>query len=538
VSANVALAAEPRLSRFRTAALLAARYPEVVFFAVLLAVPVLVQLASGAHANGMGGYPDEPGHFMSGLILRDFLLAGLPWPPLDWAHDYYAHHPTLGIGYWPPLFYIVEACWMLLFGFSRTSMLLFIAAICAVLQYLVFRFARKEFGTWPALFLAASLPLIPSVAWTNNLVMSDVFVAAMTFPATVAFGAFLDAPSRRNGVFFGLLAGLALLSKLSAVFLIFMVPLAIIVAGRFDMFRRPPLFIAGVTAGAIALPWFLGMRHLLSRGLLPSGLKHDVVVVWREYAELLYGTSGPLLLLLGAAGCVVVVIRRRVSPRWVPLAVQPLAVALLLSLAPVHLEARYAIVAFPSILLLAALGTRSLVRRFDLRSPQSALTLAVAIVCFSPVILAGPVRTATVNPSLRIAADRLARLAAPDSIFLVVSHRHEGAMVAELAAREPHRPGRRTFRASKVLAETDWNATYYRQWFTTRAEYAAALRQLRADFIMIDPLPESDIIPHHAQVWSVLNEGSEWEQIDSVDSGAENRCFIYRRTTDLSPGVN
>ena len=48
----------------------------VVAFAVLLGLVVALQMAGGAYASGFGGYPDEPAHVVTSLMVRDF-IAGL-----------------------------------------------------------------------------------------------------------------------------------------------------------------------------------------------------------------------------------------------------------------------------------------------------------------------------------------------------------------------------------------------------------------------------------------------------------------------------
>ena len=54
----------------------------VAVFAALLGLVVTLQVLGGAYASGFGGYPDEPAHLVTSLMVRDF-LAGLdfrhPW---------------------------------------------------------------------------------------------------------------------------------------------------------------------------------------------------------------------------------------------------------------------------------------------------------------------------------------------------------------------------------------------------------------------------------------------------------------------------
>jgi hypothetical protein len=52
----------------------------VAVFAALLGSVVILQVLAGAYASGFGGYPDEPAHLVSSLMVRDFLVG------LDFRH--------------------------------------------------------------------------------------------------------------------------------------------------------------------------------------------------------------------------------------------------------------------------------------------------------------------------------------------------------------------------------------------------------------------------------------------------------------------
>jgi hypothetical protein len=45
----------------------------IVAFAVLLGFVVILQVLGGAYASGFGGYPDEPAHLVTALMVRDFI---------------------------------------------------------------------------------------------------------------------------------------------------------------------------------------------------------------------------------------------------------------------------------------------------------------------------------------------------------------------------------------------------------------------------------------------------------------------------------
>src|SRR5262245_29647811 len=70
-----ARAAQPRrraAARWLTALALAGP------FALFWALAVGLQLAGGAFGNDFGNHSDEPGHYVTGLLVRDY-LAGLDW---------------------------------------------------------------------------------------------------------------------------------------------------------------------------------------------------------------------------------------------------------------------------------------------------------------------------------------------------------------------------------------------------------------------------------------------------------------------------
>jgi hypothetical protein len=77
----------------------------VAAFAVLLGFVVTLQALGGAYASGFGGYPDEPAHLVTSLMVRDF-TAGLDFRHAwQFAQQYYLHYPKVAIGVWPPVFY-------------------------------------------------------------------------------------------------------------------------------------------------------------------------------------------------------------------------------------------------------------------------------------------------------------------------------------------------------------------------------------------------------------------------------------------------
>ena len=89
--------------------------PPLLLLLLYFSITVLLQWASGTYHSDFGGYPDEPGHYVTGLMVRDYIAAGFPDSPSRFAENYYLHYPKVAIGHWPPVFYSIQAAWMLIF---------------------------------------------------------------------------------------------------------------------------------------------------------------------------------------------------------------------------------------------------------------------------------------------------------------------------------------------------------------------------------------------------------------------------------------
>ena len=84
---------------------------------------LLVQVSTGALQASFVAYPDEASHFVSAVMVRDWLLSGRWSAPFHFAQDYYLHYPFFGVGYWPPAFSAVTAFVFLAIGVGRQQAL-------------------------------------------------------------------------------------------------------------------------------------------------------------------------------------------------------------------------------------------------------------------------------------------------------------------------------------------------------------------------------------------------------------------------------
>ena len=68
-----------------------------------------IQWRVGAWQADLGTNGDEAAHFVSAMLVFDYLRHGLPGSPMRFARAYYQHWPRVAIGHWPPLFYPFQA---------------------------------------------------------------------------------------------------------------------------------------------------------------------------------------------------------------------------------------------------------------------------------------------------------------------------------------------------------------------------------------------------------------------------------------------
>src|SRR5438309_11882614 len=103
-----------------------------LLFTLYFLIVAALQWRTNAFHSELGGSPDEPAHYVTGLLVRDYVAAGLPWNPLFYAQNFYVHYPKVALGHWPPFFYLVQAAWTLPFTPSRTSVILLMAVLTAI----------------------------------------------------------------------------------------------------------------------------------------------------------------------------------------------------------------------------------------------------------------------------------------------------------------------------------------------------------------------------------------------------------------------
>ncbi|MBM3810774.1 MAG: glycosyltransferase [Acidimicrobiia bacterium] len=348
--------------------------------ALLLATLIfgVIQIGGGAYQGEFDGYPDEASHFMTGLMIRDYLLQ---WPPsnlVSWAEKYYLHYPKVTFGHWPPVFHSMEAVLWLFVPPSRSSVLILIGLAGLATALLFYRIARSIVPPPAALFAACVLVAGKDFQFATNLVMAEMLSFLLFTLFLDALIRFLRTQGTRHAFLLCLWCSLALWTKGTGVILIPAAALAPLILRQFELLKRPG-FLALLAAGLI-LPggaWYL-FQQLAFDPIAPwAGMKPGLP--WP--IEVLVHTTGSGLLAFAAIAVFLTFFSR--------LPVAAASAAMLLSIIGTSYfvraisEPRHYMMVMPAILLLNIVLIRHILS-LSLPAPRVAVAALLTVISLAP----------------------------------------------------------------------------------------------------------------------------------------------------------
>ena len=522
----------------------------VVYFLLIAAF----QHWTGASDAAFGGYADEPSHYMSGLMIRDYAASGFPAHPIAFAVNYYTHMPFLAIGYWPPFFYILEAAWMGLFGYHRATVLLLPALMAALLSGTVFRVLLDRVGVAIAFMAGCLLLLTPALQWSNGLIMVDTAFALFCFWAGLAFAKWVDTGSVGAALVTGLLASLGLLTKINSIHLVLLAPAVFLVTGRWRLLLRGTFWIIPALVAVLWGPWILYARNLMNFGF--SGLTRPAILHMAvSLGHALLDNLGWLLIPI-LAGAVIVLRRARVDTPLLVCALLPICYLIFLVAARVEIESRFLVPAVAPLMVLAGVAVGALPERLaGARIPANWIgaVLAATIVVLFAVTLWRQVPKPPRN-EVHPVVEFIRQLGGPEDASILVPSAAEGPFIAQIAAEERHRPLRFLIRPNKLLAIIDWNGVYCEPRYQTPEEVLSLFDRLPVRYTVIAAQLDSHTPAHdrllrsvletHPERWNLLNappgpwmvyERINARAIDAAQTTAILREYLREPVRSLSP---
>jgi 4-amino-4-deoxy-L-arabinose transferase-like glycosyltransferase len=507
----------------------------VVPFLGFAAVCVLLQVLGGAYVSDFAGYPDEAAHYVTGLMVRDY-LAAFPWrAPMPFAEDFYRHYPMVALGHWPPLFYAVQGIWMLVFGSSRAAVLVLMAVISAAAASIVFHSSRSRIGTAAAAALALGFLATPIVQQYTGMVMAEMLVALLVLLAALAYRRYLDTGHWQDALRFGIVSAAAVLTKANGLALAFVPVGALLATRRFRLITRFSFWLPALIVLAICAPWYAltaeAARSGWSASYSPSWLLREPA--WRNVMHLI-NIAGPVVFLFACVGMAIELRPRRSHAVNTDAAVMG---ALLMSVwafhsfaAPVR-EPRHMITAVPPLLSFAVWGAAAIARWTGATSSvQRNAAAAFASLIAAVLLLTGIRGEQKPGMGSQSAVEHvLARVSVSDPVLVSSESYGEGVFIAELAGRE-RRPGHRVLRASKVLATSDWDGSSYASLDATTDALDTRLANLHVNVVIVDTgSPREAPVPHHRQLLDAVRNANRWRRLDV--QRPESRFQIFEAVT-------
>ncbi|MGU3496949.1 hypothetical protein ACLBXM_23145 [Xanthobacteraceae bacterium A53D] len=516
----------------------------LIFAAFVLVIVAVQQRAMGGYAAEISANnADEASHFISGLMLADWVRAGFP-SPLAFAKDYYLHYPKVAIGHWPPLYYMAEGALFLALPPITSIALLLPALLAALLVVTAGWVASRLMGPLQGLAVTGALLALPMLREATLVIVLDLPVALLGLLAALAYGRYLRTTKARDGALFALLASAAILTKGTGAALALLPPLAVLFGGRFDLLKRwcfwLPLPIVAVLAG----PWTLGTYSMAAAGFQYHWGPAFAMLAARTYADGLMAGIGLLLLVSAGLGLVFAILngwrRKPGSEMWVALAALAVGTGAFQCLVPAGLDPRYLLPLAAPLVMLAAYGLTGLIGLITRGWP----TLAGIVVAFALLLGALPHLMTVVqkmpigmNPAAQALLDRQA---ANPLVLVGADAMGEGAFISAVAQRDR---ARKTIvlRGTKMLAQSDWNAADYKPAYADAAALLRGLDEMGVGFVVVDTSPASQDLLHDRQILEAAQAFPDRFQLigsyPRADGKGEARLYALAGNEDKTPDL-
>ena len=462
-----------------------ARGVRLAAFLALWGTATLFLFLSGALKSEFGGNPDEAAHYVTGLMIHDYVAEGNRQAPRAFAETFYAHYPKVAFGTWPPLFHVMEAVWMLFTSPSRTSVLMMLTCITALLAYSLFRAVGELFGVLPGISAGVLLTSAPLMQQSTSMVMIDSSVALFCFLAALRFGRYLDTGRWQDSAWFGIWSSAAMLAKYNGLALVLVPPMCILLTQRWDLLRRGSMWLAAGIVLILCGPWYIPMWHRVTYAAEPLPDTGTFLPGILSYSTTLTTMLGVPLFLVAAVGALL--LARRTEPKpgnlgiWISTGSLILSCWLFHSATGPYPAARYMLPALPAIIMFLLAGVMGIAGLAGCRPLYAAVGVGVLYAATSFHIVQ--------KQHFGYAEVADAITSRPDLAHAVVltagSSVSEGMTVSEIALKD-QRPAHYVLRGSKLLATDTWMGAHYRLLYRDTAAVLGALASAGVTAVILE----------------------------------------------------
>ncbi len=505
-------------------------------FVVNAGFAVTLLYVSGAFNAGFDHHPDEAAHFVTGLMLRDYVIEGFPSAPMAFATDFYLHYPEVAFGHWPPVFYVVQAVWMLLLPPTHTSLLLLMALLTTCTAYIFYQTMAQYFSRTLAILAGLMFIALPLTLQDASQVMIEAPLTLFGFIAALAMVPVLDRSTWRNAAWFGVAASIAILTKSSGWSLAIVPIIALLLTGKWKSNIATRFLLSGGIVIAACVPFYIWTRRMAFAGTegKPITIRHMAEALF-QLIGLLPDLIGLVLLLLAACGLFLKVIlplrKASVQTFWAAMTAYLIGVIVFHAIAPTISEPRKLVMTTPALLLFSFAALDWLARR----RPWMANSVALAILAFFTVrtFWAAP---QPADPFAEPVQVLLSRSELNHAITLVSSSHPsgEGAFIADVAQRQA-RPFRILLRASKLLSSSTWNGLNYALLYDSPEAVKTFLEGIPVRIVVVDTSPGTSNAHTDLLLRTLHQYAANWQLIYSSPNALEH-IEIYRLKKDIPTG--
>lgn len=460
------------------------------------------QHRSGAYEDEFGAHPDEAAHFVSALMIRDY-LGQLSAPaderilhPMKFAENFHAHYPKVAIGNWPPGFHTLQAVWMLFFEPGQQSIFLLMAFLTAGLGWLVYWSSRQHIGEGWALAAAILLMVLPIIQKYSSLVMTEVLMGLLIYLGLLLFMRYMETGHWKWSVLFGVVGATAIMVKGTGLALGLIPPLAILFLKRWDLLAKFSFWLSAVVVGLLCAPWYKFTMKDLKDGWEQSEPSVAFFISALFYnVNKLVETGGPVFLLCIVIGLATFVRKSQKTEKdsifFPMLGILFLAVPLLHCIVPAGKEHRHLIPMLPAFVLFTAFGLREVVKLII--KDKTSIDPKKATWILSGIGLVGmfaaakePIYNKGYSGCRKVVQELYKVEDWPGPVLISSDASGEGMFVAEAALADDRRPSRTIVRATKLLGSSKWSGAEYKTTYKNKEELQKLLEEGGYWAIVID----------------------------------------------------
>jgi hypothetical protein len=481
---------------------------------------------AGTFHSDFGRYADEGMHYVTGLMVHDYVLSGKWAHPVAFAKEYYLHFPKVGLGQWPPMFYVVQTAWTLVFGVSRYSLLFLMVALTAALATLVYRELEEKYGWMYALLAALLLIAAPLTQAHTAMVMAEIPLAIFSLLAVLAWIRLLEREQGKDAFWFAVWLMAALMTKGNAWSILPVLPATVVLTGRWAVLRNRQFLLAIGLVLLICVPYHWFTLRIVSGGMDTQSLPgvEYLALSLMKHCGFVVGVLGVPLSCVAAVGvidCAVIpLLRRKASVYWIALASYGASIIAFHVMVPTSIESRkiYQIVPVVCIFVVAGADAiaRLLSRHFGQMVVRAALLAIIAVLFLTTSFYVLDPYT----PGFAAAVEKLVgRPDTHDAAILISSNPFmsdaEAAIISEWVSRE-RKSGTYLVRGTKLLERivpSGDGRGAMQVVFRSDEEGLRTLDSVPISYVIVHTTPSEHPYAHHALLQRVLADSpAEWEK--------------------------